>query len=401
MVRDHQRRQKDRRRKDKVTNLEEYVSKVNSNIFLREFTIRKNTFKSTPEKELEFADNVVCIDDFLMVTQLKERGLDISNSDDENKWFENKVLRKGVKQIKNTLKYIEENASIELINHRGHNINLKIKKFTFIIKLIIYSPNKFLSSPNKDKKFHKSSTAGLIHIMSIEDYLEVCKTMVTITEIAAYFDFREQVLKKEFSKDVIIDEKCLLGQYLSNDLESKPDVRYKEYHENFINNIEEFDISHILKNYADKIEYFEMQDFTDYYNILVEFAMLKRNELKEVKKRFELCLEIAKENEIQRPYRFTCPRTKCGFLFIPLEKSVMPIRVNALKNLTIGSKYDQKVDRQIGISFVWDAPYFLIDWCYLYFPWESNLAIEEKLKNYYPFRPLKTEILSEYKFQRK
>lgn len=380
-------------------NLEEAISKINSNIFLKEFTFSKNKFKSSSRQELEFADNVVRVEDFMIIYQLKERDTESNTTIDELKWFDNKVIHKGVKQIKDTLKYINANHDIDLTNHRGHKLNFNNVQFTYIIKLIIYSPSKLLPLQKLNKKFYLSSTGGLIHILSIEEYLQICETMVTIAEIGGYFDFREKMLMKDFDKNIYITEKSLIGQYLSNNLNSLPKIIFEKYYDDFINDLDEFDISHILNNYAEKIEYYEMDSYTDYYNVLVECAMLKRNELIEFKKRFNLCLEIVRENKFELPYRFVCPRTNCGFVFIPLQKNAMSIRVNALKNLTIGSKYDQKLEVQIGISFVWDKPHFLIDWCYLNYPWAYEEKTEEMLKEKNPFRPLKTEILKEYQFK--
>lgn len=382
-----------------MNNLEEAISVINSNVFLKEFTFSKNKFNSSTKQELEFADNVVRVEDFMIVYQLKERDAESNTSNDELKWFDNKVIKKGVKQIKDTLRYINEKQDINLTNHRGHKLNFNNAEFTYIIKLIIYAPSKLLPLQNLNRKFYISSTVGLIHVLSIEDYLQICETMVTIAEIGGYFDFREKVLMKEFDKNIYISEKSLVGQYLSNNLSSFPNLMFEKYYDDFINDLDEFDISHILKNFADKIENYKMGSYTDYYNVLVECAMLKRNELKEFKKRFNLCLEIVRENKFELPFRFICPRTKCGFVFIPLQKNVMPIRVRALENLTIGSKYDQKLEVQIGISFVWDEPYFLIDWCYLNFPWKYDEKTDELLKVKYPFRPLKNEILMDYQFK--
>ncbi len=84
----------------KQTESENLISTVNTNVFFREFTFSKNDFKDIDSKqELEFADNVVWLEDIFLIFQIKEKGIDTS---DNNKWFQNKILNKAVKQIKST-----------------------------------------------------------------------------------------------------------------------------------------------------------------------------------------------------------------------------------------------------------------------------------------------------------
>src|ERR1041384_612839 len=95
--------------------LEEYFALLNKNIFLREFSFSKNKFKPNPNEELELADHVVWIDNLLIAYQLKEReaGGDAS-ADGERRWFERKVISKGTRQIRDTLKYLHEHPNIKI-----------------------------------------------------------------------------------------------------------------------------------------------------------------------------------------------------------------------------------------------------------------------------------------------
>ena len=89
-----------------MTESEAQISKINSAFFFREFTFSSNIFKIDKKgEELELADNVVWLDDLLMITQIKERNK--SGGENIDNWFKNKVLRKAVKQIKDTIKYFE------------------------------------------------------------------------------------------------------------------------------------------------------------------------------------------------------------------------------------------------------------------------------------------------------
>ena len=53
-------------------NLEEKISSLNQNIFLKEFTYSKNKFSPTPSSEFELADNIIWLRDLLIVFQLAQ-----------------------------------------------------------------------------------------------------------------------------------------------------------------------------------------------------------------------------------------------------------------------------------------------------------------------------------------
>ena len=72
-----------------MTSSEKFISKLNSNIFFKEFSFTKNEFFSIPNKEVQFSDHTVWIDDLLIIFQIKERNkTGDSTPQDEEKWFD-------------------------------------------------------------------------------------------------------------------------------------------------------------------------------------------------------------------------------------------------------------------------------------------------------------------------
>jgi hypothetical protein len=65
---------------------EDALGKLNESYFFREFTFSTNLFKPNRRTELEFADAVVWLDDFLFIIQVKERyaAFGASPTDEEN-----------------------------------------------------------------------------------------------------------------------------------------------------------------------------------------------------------------------------------------------------------------------------------------------------------------------------
>ena len=119
---------------------------------------------------------------FFFIFQIKERNNEIG---DDKKWFDNKIINKGVKQIKSTLKYLENYPEILIENEKGHKLNISnVRKNIDSKKIIIYKPNKDFSEEIRHKKFYESSEIGLIHLFHSEDYHWICKYLITPCEIS-------------------------------------------------------------------------------------------------------------------------------------------------------------------------------------------------------------------------
>ncbi len=371
-----------------MTESEKYISELNSNFFFKEFTYSSTKFKFDQKgQELELADNVVWLDNFLLISQIKERN-DSGKSNIEN-WFKSKVLRKAVKQIKDTISYFEIYKDISIPNERGHVLNISEARKVKPIKLIIYAPKFQFPENLRFQKFYKSKEIGNVHLFHIEDYLWICKYLITPFEIGEYLDFRERLFVNHEKELNNLPEQYVLGHYLETLDTSKLDFRYIDNLKKLVHDEKEFDISFIIENFKGKIRI--EPDSLDYYAIIKELAKLNRADLREFKKRFLLAIEKSKEQDFTLPYRITSLNSKCGFVFVPLEYDRREFWQNAIINLTEAHKYDQKLDKCIGM-IVYQHPiekYFDVNWCYSKSNWKYNEEFEKLLKKNYPFRAVK------------
>lgn len=365
--------------------LEDFISDLNKNIFWKEFSFSKNQFSPTPKQELEFTDHVVWIEDILFLFQLKERNISQTNSKNEEKWYKNKILGKAKKQITDTLSYLEDHEQIVLTNERGHEFNLSNVQFSKVFKIIIYAADEKLPEKFRKKKVYRSSKSGFIHLFPVENYMFILRILISLREIADYLYVRESIFT---ISDPKISEEALLGQFISDNLDSKPSEIFTQ-NISRIDFTDDFNLSLFFLDYAEKIEFsIGLEKEVDYYKILIEFAKLPRSALREAKKRLILSYQKAQNNEFDLPYRFYSPDTQCGFVFIPLESEVIDKKMTALQNYALGAKYDFRMNKQIGVSIVKKGEYFLIDWIYLEFPWQKDEYLEKMLKENYPFRPV-------------
>lgn len=378
-----------------MTDSEAYISILNSNFFFKEFTFAKNKFKiKNKGEEFELADNIIWLDNLLLIEQIKER--EITSDTDSNKWFKNKVLHKAIRQVKDTINYFEIYSDILIENEKGHVLNISEAKKIEPIKLIIYAPGEGFSDTNRFQKFYKSKQVGLIHLFHIEDYLWICKYLVTPFEIKEYFIFRESLFK--FHGVTINDypEQYVLSHYIETDKDLGINPTYIKNLIGIENDIEKFDISHILNNFQRIIRYSTGPNH--YYYVIKELAKLNRGDLRAFRLRYDLALKKAKEQEFDIPYRMTSLNSNCGFVFIPLEYDKKAKWKNALNNFSLIHKYEQKLEKVVGMVCYFNSKkrYHDINWTYINSVWEYEEELEKIIINDFPLRSVKMEKIYRY-----
>lgn len=378
---------------------EDELAALNEWHFFREFTYSRMTFQPAPGQEVELADNLIFLGDLLLAYQLKERETAPgANADTERRWFERKVLRQATRQVRDTLDYLNANKRIEVRNHRGHTFHLSMDSVRELHKLVVYLPNEALPIECQRMKYHRSRSAGIIHLLPANDYLGIVRTLLTPAEVAEYLSFREKLIDRWEAEILTVPEPALVGQYLYGDVAAQPTEQFIEYLAQLDHRAEEWDMSGVISKFPDRITTDNQP--TDYYLIVREMALLMRDELREFKKRFQLSIEKARADEFVRPYRIAVPRTGCGFVFIPVTKEFLSQREIALKNFTLAHKYDLKLSKCIGVSIADDKDgWFTVLWCYVEFPWEQNVEMDELLTTNNPFREAKASEVPRYTYR--
>ena len=373
---------------------EDEIAALNQAYFFREFTYSNTTFRtrgeSDTESEVELADSLLWLGNDLVVYQLKERQAPANTTpEQESAWFNRKVLGKGTKQVRDTLRYLESEASIPLENHRGHQFNLSRSSIEDIHKLVVFKPHPALPAELAQKRFHESSTAGIIHLIYTADYLGIIKTLLTPAEFMDYLAHRERLVVRWGDHVNSLPEQALVGHYIAEEMDVRPEIAHARELEMIEHRIDEWDVSGIITRYADRI--IATDNPTDYYRIVTVLAQMRRDELKEFKTRFALSLQRARANEFALPYRVAFPRLDCGFVFVPLTDDVISHRRTALLNFTMAHKYDQRLQRCIGLTFAPDGDeHYTVEWCLMDYPWEFDEEIEQRLVDSNPFREVRS-----------
>lgn len=380
--------------------LEDELAKLNEYFFYKEFTYSSTQFKRETGDEVELADSLTVIGRAAIVFQLKERQVeDGQNEDTEASWFDRKVIKKATSQIRDTLRYIDSREEIPLTNHRGHSVGFRGDAIDEIHKLIVYSPNKALPLQCKRVKNYVSDTAGMIHVISALDYAGIVRTLITPAELMDYLSYRAELLVRWPQESLQVPEVSLVGHYLRGNIDEPPEIDHAEFVMALSNAEEEWDVSAIVKLFAERLT--TPAGTTEYYPIISAIAELKRNELAKFKERFMLSIENAKKNELVKPYRIAVPRTGCGFIFIPIDRELIPHRRKGLRGMTIAHKYDQRLSRCIGVTFAPDGGgWYTLEWMYIEGPWEHDEEMEKLLLDNPPFRPVRMDEIPRYRFDK-
>jgi hypothetical protein len=375
---------------------EEEVGELNAAYFFREFSFSSNTFKPDPKAELELADTVVWLDDFLIVSQLKERKAPKNaTADKELTWLSEEVVKKATRQVRDTLSYLKTYSQIEVSNNRGHVFNLANAGAKQIHKLVIYHPHELLPKNCVFKKYHRSKTAGVIHLIPSAAYLEILRTLVTPVGIAEYLAFRESLVNKWEGATAEVSERALVGQYVRNLPDEKPSVEFVKYIDEIEQKVKDWDISRIIHLFPERKTTTNPPESD--YTIIGELAKLYRTEMAEFKKRFHFSMQKALANEFCQPHRFTTSK-ECGYVFIPLGREDVLHKGSALTNFTTLNKHDQKLDRCIGLSFTaeGEGSWCDVQWYHLEFPWKENPDLQALLDENCPFRPVNERKIERY-----
>lgn len=380
-------------------NLDDLIGDLNAHFFFQEFTYSKLTFRPKPGIELELADGLVWLDDLLIVYQFKQRAVStIQSESSEISWFRRKVKQGATRQIRQTMAYLKQHSQIRLTNRRGYEFVLKTPDHEDVLKVVCYAEGENLPMKLRLLKFHESKTAGLIHLFPVNDYSAVLGTLITPHEFANYLSYREHLYSRWNHELNTVSEPALLSQYLADDWHSAPSYRYMDYLQALQHEADDWDMSGVITRFPERMT--PDAGPTDYYTIVAEVAKLKRWELREFKRRFVLSMEAARNDRPAGPFRFGANRTDCAFVFIPIERNLSEYRRNGLINLTHACKYDLRMSKCVGVSFVYDKDgWYDVEWLYIEHPWTRNEVLEAELEESNPFLQVRPVSTTKYKFK--
>ena len=353
---------------------------------MRAFSYPASQLPINFEKDVELADRVMLMDGIGFIFELCEREQKVaSKAGDLEKWISGHVVRKGVKRIQNTRDLLGAYVGLSLVNHFGHRLMVSPREPDSYVSLIIYRvPQK--SRAFRAARFKKNRNGAFVHVLRDVDYFQICHHFVTPAELLDYFSFRRDILLSWDPPSTAVSESALIGQYLLEDFLSPPDPRFERAALSR-GGPTACEFSFVLETLAAKIagqdaEYADI----DSYAILSELALLGRYELRALKLELRLALEAVRADRFELPYRIASSRTGCGFLVVPVTSEFHDRAVSALASLSLASKYELDLGRQVGIG-MWKTSEFVdVEWIFLRGSNTPDPDLEERMEFGYPFR---------------
>ena len=368
------------------TLLQDFTARQNENVFTRAFAFGTGQLPPVGDDPAYLAERIVVVDDIGFVFHLAEREHKTAIKTGElEKWIANHVIRRGVKQIQNTIDLLRKYVSLSLTNDFGHRVTVNPRVAEDMVCAIIYRvPAK--SRPFRAARFKASRNGGFIHVLRDVDYFEICSHFVTPTELHDYFCFRRDVLLSWDPPVTAVTEAALIGQFLLEDFLSPPDAKFERAGKShggptacefaFVLDNLGSDIASQESDYAD----------TDNYNVLIELGRTAPRELRALKQQIRITLDTVRADRFELPYRVVSPMRNCAFLLLPVNSQFRERAFDALASLCLASKHELQVQKQIGIG-MWETREFVdIEWMYLENENGPNPALDRRLERVYPFR---------------
>jgi hypothetical protein len=365
---------------------QDFTAQQHANVFMRAFSFPSIQLPRSPEDESELADRIVLLDNIGFIFQLKEREQKVaSKPGDLEKWVANNVVKKAAKQVQNTRDLLGRYKGLSLVNHFGHRVYVPPRDPDELVSMIIYRvPPK--SRAFRAARFKKGRNGGFVHILRDLDYFEICEHFITPAEMVDYFSFRRDLLINWDAAVTAVSEGAFIGQYLSEDWSAAPDQKFERAARSR-GGPTACEFSFVIDSLASRIaaQHSDQAD-TDCYEILAEIALLGRYELKALKQQLRLALEAVRANRFELPFRIASGRTGCGFLIVPVTREFHDRAFDALKSLSIASKHELDLPRQVGIGMWRNSEFVDIEWIFQEGGNPPNPDLDERLAFSYPFR---------------
>jgi len=383
--------------KEPASLLHDFIAQQHANVFSRAFSFPTSQIPTTLEKQPDIADRVLLLGNLGFIYQLREREQKVtSKTGDVEKWVAGQVVRKGVRRIQTTRELLASYVSLSVVNNFGHRINVTSRNPDSLVGIVIYRvPPK--TRAFRAARFKQYRNGGFVHILRDTDYFEICHHFVTPAELVDYFKFRRDILLSWDPPSTAVSEAALIGQYLLEDFSSPPSSSL-ERAARARGGPTACEFSFVLDSLGAEIAALEEEETEDEhdgeagangddrYEILTELGLLGRYELRALKQQLRLSLEAVRANKFELPFRMASATTGCGFLIVPIMREFHERAYEALQSLSMASKHELDLEKQVGIGMWKDTEFVDIDWIFLKGRNLPDPALDERLAQRYPFR---------------
>jgi hypothetical protein len=287
-----------------MTNSEKITSMISKKFFLEQYCYNE-IYVREDNSEKEFCDCLIEFNNVYIVIQIKERS-SIATSSEED-WFENKVVKKAKKQLKDTYQYFQ-NVNCEIFSKKS---DLIIDRTKLLIPMIVFLNNEMYEYR---KVITSRSLQTDINVFNYQDFKIMLETVILPHDILRYLQYRLCFKDSDISKllfDEIDDSSTMLGcpstendyaewflsrTYYKDVMENKLSEENIAFYHSLVCEINEA-IGHKRNNF---ISGFLCVDY-------VRSDKIVRN--------WKKCIEFSKNDVYSLPFQFTLDNV--AYLFLP------------------------------------------------------------------------------------
>lgn len=182
---------------------EKLLSAFAEKTFFKDFVLDDLCFVPEGGSEIELADLIINLDQYIIAIQLKSRNVADQTDDKsrEKKWLDNKC-KKAKEQVKKTLELFSSGNLPTFKNKRGQSVCLQDN--AIFIPLVVFNNDKIDSYPHLLRRH--SDEGDNINCMSFLDFKEMCRALVTPFEIILYLDYRKRFYEQYGEVDILISD---------------------------------------------------------------------------------------------------------------------------------------------------------------------------------------------------
>lgn len=177
------------------------LSAFSEDYFFKELVFNDLCYTPENSTEIELADLIINLDDYIIAIQLKERNTIDQTFDEvrENTWLEKKC-KVAKKQVKDTIQLISSGNISAFRNKRGQTISLRAD--AEIIPLVVFHNSSIDTYPHLLRKHSEDGVD--INCMSFADYAEMCRVLISPIEIVRYLEYRKQMYTENGDVGIMI-----------------------------------------------------------------------------------------------------------------------------------------------------------------------------------------------------
>lgn len=182
---------------------EQLLSEFSKMFFFEEFIQDQLQFIPDISTEIELADLLINLGDYVIAVQLKSRNHTDQTTDNsiEGKWLK-EVCKKAKKQVTKTLQLISEENLPKFKN--GKDIPIPIQSNAKIIPLVIFV-NESIKEYNHLLEKHTENGIN-VNCLSFDDFKCMCETLVSPIEIIHYLEYRNMFYTQYKKPEFLITE---------------------------------------------------------------------------------------------------------------------------------------------------------------------------------------------------